>query len=814
MSARLKTLVIENFRSIKGQVVVPLDAQVVLVHGTNGKGKTSVLSALELGLTGKVAHLAANGETYKSYVTNLGAAGGSISLTTSSPLIPQARTSGTVAFSDATFNAAPLLDGPEGRFFSERCYLPQATLNRLLEIYDEQKTGTTSPLTQFVKELLGLDPLDALVDGLYPAFHVTRIRNLAPEYRRLEQLKTSLDGELARTNQTIAAGLAQAVARKAEAVTVLGRLGHAAVAIDTAEQIEAIRQSLQASQAETDALAGLERERAALKALSTSWQALPATAAQRDQAAKAQASQTAADDLAAWRADTGAKLQAILNELLPIFPDLPAVDDGPDTTRATAEARASAEVERCKTILEKSAAASTRLTSLQQTIQRSTTRINELNSALSASAENTQSLASALAAIAPHLHADNCPVCDRDFGQTELGPLAAHIANKIAALTTEAGRLQSLAAERAEVTSLLSVAERDIVSAQREQATPDDQATLTVRASQMASMVQQLKALEPQAAAGAVLMSLAAQSRESASLAKRTSDLSSSLLPEIEQAITRVLNVALGTFGTVEEALTAAVQNVGDKIARAEGLVAARVEAMSMLDMYLKELGDVERLRESTRDVVKRLASADNALTAAAASRDVSKTVAESAENVRSAIVKKVFNTSLNKVWRDLFIRLAPSEDFVPTFKLPTSDRGAVEAALETVHRSGKASGTPGAMLSQGNLNTAALTLFLALHLSVPARMPWLVLDDPVQSMDDVHIAQFAALLRTLSKGMNRQVIVAVHERALFDYLALELSPAFAGDSLITVEISRNFEGTTVANSRAFGFEDDKVIAA
>ena len=117
-------------------------------------------------------------------------------------------------------------------------------------------------------------------------------------------------------------------------------------------------------------------------------------------------------------------------------------------------------------------------------------------------------------------------------------------------------------------------------------------------------------------------------------------------------------------------------------------------------------------------------------------------------------------------------------------------------------------------MLSQGNLNTAALTLFLALHLSVPQRMPWLVLDDPVQSMDDVHIAQFAALLRSLSKGAGRQIVVAVHEQALFDYLTLELSPAFPGDSLITVEISRGFDGMTIARSVPYGFEDDKVVAA
>lgn len=58
------------------------------------------------------------------------------------------------------------------------------------------------------------------------------------------------------------------------------------------------------------------------------------------------------------------------------------------------------------------------------------------------------------------------------------------------------------------------------------------------------------------------------------------------------------------------------------------------------------------------------------------------------------------------------------------------------------------------------------------------------------------------------------QVVIAVHERALFEYLTLELSPAFAGDSLITVEISRNFAGDAVADPHFYTFEDDKAVAA
>jgi exonuclease SbcC len=115
-------------------------------------------------------------------------------------------------------------------------------------------------------------------------------------------------------------------------------------------------------------------------------------------------------------------------------------------------------------------------------------------------------------------------------------------------------------------------------------------------------------------------------------------------------------------------------------------------------------------------------------------------------------------------------------------------------------------------MLSAGNLNTAALTLFLALHVSVEAQLPWLVLDDPVQSMDEVHVVQFAALLRTLSKEHSRQVLISVHDRQLFDYLKLELSPSFPGDHLVTVELSRSSAGKTRAVSTPVAYQPDTAI--
>ena len=78
--------------------------------------------------------------------------------------------------------------------------------------------------------------------------------------------------------------------------------------------------------------------------------------------------------------------------------------------------------------------------------------------------------------------------------------------------------------------------------------------------------------------------------------------------------------------------------------------------------------------------------------------------------------------------------------------------------------------------------------------------------------MDEVHIAQFGALLRTLSKEHRRQVLIAVHDRPLFDYLALELSPAFSGDELITIELAKSGDDHSWYTTDRRAFEPDTAV--
>jgi len=813
--ARLKTLVIENFRSLRGKVVVPLDAQVVLIHGTNGMGKTSVLSALELGLTGKIAHLAADGNGYRSYLTTLETGGGSISLTTTAPHREGAAFAGSLAFSDRTFMPDPLLDPQDARFFAERCYLPQATLGRLLEIYDDQKTNTTSPLTLFVKELLGLDPLDALVDGLYPAFNVARVRNLVPDYRRLEILRTSLQEDLTHTNRAIVDAVQVANDHLAQLNRTLADLsGNTTLIVSEQTDLAEFKQQLEANRNEESQLTELSRIRSELKGLTGRWRSLPAEDQSHDQAEKERREQAAAQALTDWRSGPGKDLEDAIGTVRAVFPELPPLDDGPENSRAEALRRAQAEESRCDRLLATNAAAMERINRLNAVMQRAATRIQELSKDMAAGAKDAKSLANALAGIAPHVSGEVCPVCDRDFAEISAEPLSAHIAAKIAALTSAAGRLQALATERAEESSRLATAQRDLMSAGSGQLSAEDVADLTVRQAQMANAVQRLQPLKEVADEGVRLTADAAQARSALLLSRRRDELSTSLLPEIEALVQSVMKRSASSFAAIDEALQEAGRIVDARVTEAERLVSLRIRAASEVDVRVRDLALLDKLKAERTQLSTRLDNVDVAAKLVDQCRERAKKISECADKVRSRIVKTVFNTSLNKTWRDLFVRLAPAEQFVPAFKLPAGEGGKVEAVLETLHRSGKSSGSPGAMLSQGNLNTAALTLFLALHLSVPVRMPWLILDDPVQSMDDVHIAQFAALLRTLSKGMDRQIVIAVHERALFDYLTLELSPAFPGDSLIAIEITRNFEGEAVATPRAFSFEEDRSIAA
>ena len=303
MTPRLKSVTITDFRSIRGTVTVPLDSPVVLIHGQNGSGKTSLLSAIELGLTGQVASLARVDPTFESHLVHKAATEGKVSITVDG--LTDLSQSAEIKSVNRRFSGKGVLSPLLSRFYGERCYLAQSTLARLLEIYQHKDARLTeSPLTKFVKDLLGLDQLDALVEGLHDAGDVRRLRAGAPGYWSVRDLIPKLESEISRLTR-------EQSALNTEIVQLTQGVQAGLVVMSLPERSD-IRSQLALAQLESEAaepeLQRLAKIRRDIGAVIDQWSTVQSgvTAQERD-AAEAR-SKMSGESLQRWRDGSGKQL--------------------------------------------------------------------------------------------------------------------------------------------------------------------------------------------------------------------------------------------------------------------------------------------------------------------------------------------------------------------------------------------------------------------------------------------------------------------------------------------------------------------------
>lgn len=809
MSLRLKSLLVEDFRSIRGTQRLSLDAPVVLIHGPNGTGKTSLLSAIEFGLTGAVASLGRSDPGYLEHLPHKKSPTGRCRVAVEVGGLSPGSTE--VIGDGQGIDGSGLLSGDLSRFFIERCYLPQAALGRLLEIYDHQDSRRSeSPLTRFVKELLGLEALDALIDGLRSSGDVRRLREPAPMFWAARAGASDLAKRVKAAADSVASLREQLAESDRQIRAELENLAAFNEPLVPEALIPAIESKIDQIEAR---LLDLARRRRDLAAAGDQLSAALASDADGQREAAETASRTAREALAVWQSNTGALLQGLFTAIGARIPSLPDSSADPAPTHAAAMRAVDAELQRLQALADRDAADEKTLLEVQESVRQGTSRLATIDAELEQDRGASQELAQALTAVSAHIDDETCPVCGRDFSEISDTPLAAHVSQEVQRLISAAGRVQALVRDRSTSSAALTQAQRRqnqltaqrLSSEQRDQ-NKNDLAQFTEWKTGLTGFVEGASAgsrLQREASAAAGQLSV---------LTSRQAGIGGLRAELMQHAAT------LGLPAPADDVpLRSVLSNV---IAVVDGDEAAQQEARSRNVQARKELAKFSQLREKLAEILGLFEEVKTEQTFATSRRDQADLVITSAKHLanraqilRTEKVRQVFNNELNAVWKELFIRLAPDEEFVPAFALPGAGNDAIEAKLETHYRSGGKGGNPRAMLSAGNLNTAALTLFLALNLSARPFLPWLIIDDPVQSMDDVHIAQLAALLRTL-KQEDRQVILAVHDRQLFDYLALELSPTFNGDRLITIELGRSADGMTTAPWFPTVFEPDRAIAA
>lgn len=809
MMPRITSLTATDFRSLRGTITVPMDSPVVLIHGRNGAGKTSLLTAMELGLTGGFVSLARLDPQLRDHLVHKEAASRKASVSVGIDGLGVDVPAGFFEIQGPNVAGRPALDAALTRHFSERCYLAQSTLGRLLELYEDKAANGTA-LTRFVKELLGLDALDALIDGLYDSGDVRRLRGNAVRFWDMREELPSVDSELNRLAKELAAAEGQAAQLSRAAQERLAPYWPEVSSCAAQAMLDLLKE--QSQEEELQRMTQLRRE---INDTMKQRQTVSSPLAADQRAAIDKAADAADTTLRGWLDTSGQRLTELFRKLGAYFPDLPSpIQNRPEYARAHAHRVVVSEIERCQQILTRDDAAQKQLEAIQSDRSGLTTRLGHIDQQLVKHSREAGQLAQALSSLLPHVHTDECPVCSRDFREVSASPLLGHLTSRIASLTQSAGLLAALSQERAATEKAIAVRDREIGAAQVQVLTAEGRTEYALRLAHLREYLETLIELQTEAKAGENLFAQAASAAQALASA-RARDQQSTAIRDSASRYATVLSVdPIGTNEPLETGLQRFLDAVSAGLDRLSAKESARRDGEAALrELLLKQQG-IEEIKVRQTERRKQRLRLNAAKEAGEGAMAQARELLKIAQVERARVVGQVFNDSLNAAWRDLFVRLAPDEPFIPAFALPTAGKRDFEAKLETFYRDGSRGGNPRAMLSAGNLNTAALTLFLALHLSVKPRLPWLIIDDPVQSMDEVHISQFAALLRTLSKQHGRQVIIAVHEKPLFDYLCLELSPAFAGDRLITVELGRTANGDSIANCVVRDWKPDLAIAA
>ena len=438
----LKEMDITNFRSIRGHVHVPLDAKVVLVHGENGAGKTSLLSAIELGLTGGVQSLWRADPNYSRQLLHRSTRLGNVTVKTVGPDGEQ-RYEALVDETGA--RSVTALEHQFAAFFGERTYLPQSLLGQLLQIYQESGSDADSPLAKFVGDLLGLDRLDALGVGLKPLTDVRNVRKVVEGWSQAEIEENRLD-KLLEDQRRVCAEIVTTIGSTIKELSGACKALEVSVEADE-ETLEALAAELSGNEDEErfDRLTDQRRRLASIRRELASSD----SAATQDSGPSPTAAVEASSAYASWESEHGARITALrsrVEKLLPLasLPSDHAVFGEEARTLLRSERKRHADrAEQARLDIE-------RLTKARGELHVSHRQRATIDEQISRLAKNAGSLGAVLSELSSYIDGDICPVCDRDFVELARGSLAKHVQDKVGRLSDSAERLLTLGRSRSE----------------------------------------------------------------------------------------------------------------------------------------------------------------------------------------------------------------------------------------------------------------------------------------------------------------------------------------------------------------------------
>lgn len=238
-------------------------------------------------------------------------------------------------------------------------------------------------------------------------------------------------------------------------------------------------------------------------------------------------------------------------------------------------------------------------------------------------------------------------------------------------------------------------------------------------------------------------------------------------------------------------------QRTRNRLAELQGEL-LQLEGSSALD----RIADLEKQRVIAQAEAERITRQIDLLSHAAQD---AKSAADTTKRVSWESVDDSL-AALSPLLSELFLRLKPHVDYS---EVRYHMRGDVKRFLSFEIGNGI---NPRFTFSSGQRRVLGLAFLLAVHLSRPwCKLHTLVLDDPVQHIDDYRALHFAEVLSSI-RQLGHQVICTVQDPALADLLCRRLRSANLGDG---VKIEMAYEpgmGATIKSVQSIEPLPDRIL--
>ena len=221
-----------------------------------------------------------------------------------------------------------------------------------------------------------------------------------------------------------------------------------------------------------------------------------------------------------------------------------------------------------------------------------------------------------------------------------------------------------------------------------------------------------------------------------------------------------------------------------------------------ILALSLARRGQIARKAELEREVLQvrhNLSTSHNEIDARQKTGELVSKMISGLRNASSELVEDEL-IKLEPLLQRIYSTADPHPEFrvVRLLSRMRQGRGRVLAEVENPTHDQR-SDAPGAFLSSSQMNVLAVSVFLALNLGIPSLpLKVAILDDPLQSLDDLNLLGLIDLLKRMRE--RRQLIVSTHDSRFTSLLERKLRPVSESQRTILIELSGwSSEGPRVA---------------